>query len=66
MASNLQIENVPAEFAKFCIEIWEWSPDIIEKGKYVDQISLYLSMKENMDDRTQIALKEIIENVIGE
>lgn len=64
-AGNLEIKNVPAEFAKFCIEIWEWSPEVIEKGKYVDQLSLYLSMRDNAGDRTQIALKEILENVIG-
>jgi hypothetical protein len=64
-AKSPEITNTPADLAKYCIEVWEWDPGVIAKGKFVDQLSLYLSMRDNADDRTQIALKEILENVIG-
>ena len=62
---NVEIKSTPAEFAKNCIEVWEWDPEILGDGKFADPLSLYLSMRDNADDRTQIALKEILENMLG-
>lgn len=59
------INNIPAEIAKTRLEVWEWDPRVINKNRYVDKFSLYLSMMDNKDDRTAIALNEILEQVIG-
>ncbi|MEN0057307.1 MAG: hypothetical protein AAGB31_00605 [Bdellovibrio sp.] len=60
-----QLKPVPREFAKVCLEVWEWAPEVIIEGSSVDPLSLYMSMKDDDDDRTQIALKEILNNIIG-
>lgn len=60
------IHLIPKEIAKYCIEIWEWNPEYLTDKNTVDPVSLYLSLKDSDDDRTQIALKELINEVIGE
>lgn len=61
-----QLLPVEKENAKYCIEIWDWSPEILTDKNTVDPVSLYLSLKDSDDDRIQIALKELINEVIGE
>lgn len=61
-----QLKPVPKEFSKVCLEVWEWAPENISTSIVVDSISLYLSMKDHVDDRTQIALKEVLNKEIGD
>ncbi len=42
------------------IEIWRYQPDLLAKQGVVDQLSLYLSLKENGNERVQAALDEMI------
>lgn len=65
LQSKNVIEVVPKEIAKCCVEIWEWDPELLSKKSYVDPVSLYLSLKDDMDDRTQIALKQILSDIVG-
>jgi hypothetical protein len=60
-----QLEVTPKEFAKYCIEVWEWNPEITSNSNTVDPYSLYLSMSDQEDDRIQIALKELLQAALG-
>ncbi len=45
------------------LEVWTYNPLAVSHSKWVDQLSLYLSLKDDPDDRTQICLKEMLEAV---
>lgn len=42
------------------VEVWRYKPDLFTKQGVVDQLSLYLSLKNSEDERVQAALEEII------
>ena len=46
------------------VEIWSYSPDHIPVSKdSVDPLSLYLSLRDDLDDRVQISLEEMMEKI---
>jgi len=45
------------------LEIWSYSPDLFAKKGVVDRFSLFLSMREDNDERVQSALVEMMEQV---
>lgn len=54
---------------KFCLEIWKYLP--MKSNEYlknnlnlVDPLSLYITLKDNRDDRIQLALNQIIKKYI--
>lgn len=61
-----QLIPTPKEIAKYCIEVWDWDPSLLTEKTTVDPISLYLSQMDSDDDRIQIALKELLNETIGE
>lgn len=46
------------------IEVWTYDPKLFGKQGIADRFSLYLSLKENSDERVQLSLKEMMENII--
>lgn len=42
------------------IEIWSYAPTLFAKNKWVDRLSLYLSLKESKDERIEAALEEMM------
>ncbi|OFZ29323.1 MAG: hypothetical protein A2622_07865 [Bdellovibrionales bacterium RIFCSPHIGHO2_01_FULL_40_29] len=60
---NKDIKTVPKEFARYCFEIWSWDPKALAKEDVIDPISLYLSMKDQSDERTQIALDTLLREI---
>ncbi len=48
---------------EFAIEIWNYPPELLTNERYIDPLSLYLIYKDDEDERVQIALNEMIENV---
>lgn len=42
------------------VEKWKYDPQVTARDNYVDNFSLYLSLRDNRDDRLQIALKELL------
>jgi len=42
------------------IEVWSYRPHFFAKGEFVDPISLYLSLRDNPDERVEAALDEMI------
>ncbi|MCF8372098.1 MAG: hypothetical protein K9H64_10780 [Bacteroidales bacterium] len=47
---------------KYSIETWKYPPAILANNEYVDPLSLYLTLKEDNDERVQMALEQILEN----
>ena len=53
------IELNPYE-GNYQLEVWNYNPELLGKGNYVDVLSLYLSMKDESDERTQIELEHLL------
>ena len=45
------------------IEVWSYSPALFAKDNHVDQFSLYLSLRDDPDERVEEALEEMMEGV---
>jgi len=45
------------------VEKWRYRPEILSDGPTVDRLSLYLSLREEHDERVQSVLKELLEGV---
>ena len=45
------------------IEVWSYAPSLFAKGKVVDRLSLYLSLKESQDERVEAALEEMMKGL---
>ncbi|MEJ0101298.1 MAG: hypothetical protein WDO19_01535 [Bacteroidota bacterium] len=54
-----KFETNPYE-GNYLLEVWNYNPELLSKGKYIDELSLYLSMKNNNDERTQIELEHLV------
>ena len=51
------------EEGDFQLQIWNYSPKLFAKGEMVDKFSLYLSLKDNDDERIQSSLEEMMESI---
>ena len=62
---DLKKKNITTNnhFGENKIEIWRYSPFFLTKGHYVDKLSLYLSLKNNDDERIQIELENLINDI---
>lgn len=49
---------------RYCLEVWKYNPELLAEDTNVDPLSLYLCLKENKDERIQMALDKIIEQNI--
>ncbi len=49
------------DFGGEIIEVWKYDPNLLSKGKRVDDISLYLELKDDPDERVQNELDAIRE-----
>lgn len=47
------------DFGGFVIEVWKYDPAFISEGDCVDDLSLFLELKDEEDERIQICLDEI-------
>lgn len=59
---NLRVLEI-AEPAACKLEIWSYPPGLFAKDGVVDRFSLYLSMQANEDERVELALEEMMEQV---
>jgi len=49
------------EDANALVQIWSYSPRLLSPGEYVDPLSLYLSLRDDQDERVQSALEKMME-----
>jgi hypothetical protein len=55
----------PREIADgIAVQVWRYEPGMQAKKKTVDPLSLWLSLRDNRDDRIQMALDEIKEKFL--
>jgi hypothetical protein len=56
-------ELLAADEAGFEVEVWSYEPDLLSDGPAVDRFSLYLSLRDDTDERVQSALAEMMRGV---
>ncbi len=55
---------VPAQEPEACeIEIWGYDPTLFAENGLADRLSLYLSLRDNRDERVEAALEEMMEGL---
>lgn len=59
---KLLLDANPYE-GNYLLEVWNYNPELLGKGKYVDVLSLYLSKKNDSDERTQIELEQLLNKI---
>lgn len=52
------------KYGETVLEVWNYDPMLLGKKGVADPFSLYLSLKDQDDERVQIALKEMLEAVL--
>lgn len=52
-----------ADGADIQLEIWHYDPELFSKNNIADPFSLYLSLKDNQDERIESALEEMMEKI---
>ncbi len=57
---NIQTDK---NYGNNVIEVWRYNPKLLSKSNIVDRLSLYLSLKENEDERIQIELENMINEI---
>ena len=65
---NKELENVNEYDGQYCLELWQYDPVQLVEGMYndhdvVDPLSLYLSLKDEQDERIEMALEQIEEKL---
>lgn len=69
LQKNNGLINANNREGKYAIEIWKYNPvpladEMPNHQSVVDPLSLYLSLKDNHDERVEMALEQIIEKMI--
>ncbi len=58
------VQEIPGpEEGAYQLEIWAYSPAMVANSKTVDPLSLWLSLNDRKDDRVQMALDELQEQI---
>ena len=57
-------QNTHKEFGGISIEVWKYNPSLLTHTNTVDKLSLYLSLRNNEDERVQIELDNMINEMI--
>lgn len=52
------------EYGENRIEVWRYDPKLLQQAGTVDKLSLFLSMRDVEDDRIQIELETMINNIV--
>ena len=45
------------------VEIWRYNPSVLSLKDSVDELSLYLTLKNDKDERVEEAVEKLLENV---
>lgn len=51
------------EFGDNIVEIWRYNPSLVTENEHIDKLSLYLSLRDNEDERIQMELETMIDNM---
>ncbi len=61
--SGVLVVTRETESATAGIELWSYDPQLLGDGRMVDPLSLYLSLRDNADERVQQPLEQLIAQV---
>lgn len=64
--NNPELQKMQHKYGNYCLEVWNYDPERIptDSPKIVDQLSLYLSMRDKIEDeRMNQALEELLINM---
>lgn len=61
---SIRKSNQASRFGETILEVWNYDPVLLEKNGRADPFSLYLTLKDNDDERVQIAIEEMMEAVL--
>ena len=69
LQNNNALLNANEHEGRFCLEVWKYSPEILavelpDIAQVVDPLSLYLSLKDNPDERIEMALEQLIKEFV--
>ena len=57
------VEQVPVQDAgTCCVQLWRYDPLLFARDRRVDHFSLYLTLRDEADERVEAALEEMMEN----
>ncbi len=59
-----KLKNINKEEGKYALEVWKYLPRVLTQNDCVDPLSLYLSLRNNEDERIQMALEQILKTYI--
>lgn len=60
----LQLDEVPERWeGSLCVELWRYSPQLVEDDPWVDRLSLWLSLQGSRDERVQMAMDDLLRGV---
>jgi hypothetical protein len=60
---GVNLKPVDKMEANICIEEWKYDPALLTRTEYIDPLSLYLCFRENKDERIEMALEKLIEQI---
>lgn len=63
--ADIKQSDIPIdkEYGTYRIEVWKYDPKLLSNTDTVDRLSLYLSLKDNEDERVQIELDNLINEI---
>jgi len=61
---NNKLKDLNVADGKYSFEVWSYKPGLLTDTNVVDPLSLYLSMREAEDERVEIALEQLLEQVV--
>lgn len=64
LKKNSSIRDPNRLGGEYTLEVWNYDPKLLAKADLVDPLSLYLSMKDTEDERVDIALDQLLENIV--
>ena len=66
LGDDVHVEPAPVgavDAGQMIVEVWTYSPRVLSTGPGVDILSLYLSLRDEHDERIQLALEDAVESL---
>jgi hypothetical protein len=60
---GLNLKPIDPMEGNVCIEEWKYDPALLTKTEYIDPLSLYLCFRENKNERIEMALEKLLEQI---
>jgi hypothetical protein len=61
---GVNLEPIDPMEGNVCIEEWKYDPELLTNTEYVDPLSLYLCFRENKNERIEMALEKLLEQIL--